>query len=68
MVGDIAQFKYGNSLPADGILLSGFDIKINEASLTGEAALVKKTVTDNPMILSGTQVCTLHICKVSRPS
>ena len=56
VAGDIAQFKYGNTLPTDGILISGYDIKINESSLTGEAELVKKSVEEDPMMLAGTQV------------
>lgn len=56
VTGDIAQFKYGNTLPTDGILISGYDIKINESSLTGEAELVKKTMEEDPMMLAGTQV------------
>ena len=56
VVGDIAQFKYGNTLPADGVLLSGYDIKINESALTGESALVKKSLAEDPMMLAGTQV------------
>ena len=56
VTGDIAQFKYGNTLPTDGILISGYDIKINESSLTGEAELVKKSHEEDPMMLAGTQV------------
>lgn len=56
VTGDIAQFKYGNTLPTDGILISGYDIKINESSLTGEAELVKKSIEEDPMMLAGTQV------------
>jgi Ca2+ transporting ATPase len=56
VVGDIAQFKYGNTLPTDGVLLSGYDVKINESALTGESALVKKSLEEDPMMLGGTQV------------
>lgn len=56
VVGDIAQVKYGDLLPADGILLQGNDLKIDESSLTGESDHVKKTLDKDPMLLSGTHV------------
>ncbi|XP_068930728.1 plasma membrane calcium-transporting ATPase 4 isoform X2 [Petaurus breviceps papuanus] len=56
VVGDIAHIKYGDLLPADGILLQGNDLKIDESTLTGESDHVKKTVEKNPMLLSGTHV------------
>lgn len=56
VVGDIAQVKYGDLLPADGILLQGNDLKIDESSLTGESDHVKKTPDKDPMLLSGTHV------------
>uniref|UniRef100_A0A8C5P3Y8 P-type Ca(2+) transporter n=1 Tax=Jaculus jaculus TaxID=51337 RepID=A0A8C5P3Y8_JACJA len=56
VVGDIAQIKYGDLLPADGILIQGNDLKIDESSLTGESDHVKKSVEKDPMLLSGTHV------------
>ncbi|XP_060097105.1 plasma membrane calcium-transporting ATPase 1-like [Heteronotia binoei] len=56
VVGDVAQIKYGDLLPADGILLQGYDLKIDESSLTGESELVKKSLTEDPILLSGTHV------------
>ncbi|XP_015227703.1 PREDICTED: plasma membrane calcium-transporting ATPase 1-like [Cyprinodon variegatus] len=56
VVGDIAQVKYGDLLPADGILIQGNDLKIDESSLTGESDHVKKAVDKDPMLLSGTHV------------
>nr|XP_020652642.1 plasma membrane calcium-transporting ATPase 4 isoform X4 [Pogona vitticeps] len=56
VVGDIAQIKYGDLLPADGILLQGNDLKIDESSLTGESDHVKKSLDKDPMLLSGTHV------------
>ncbi|XP_015278697.1 PREDICTED: plasma membrane calcium-transporting ATPase 1-like [Gekko japonicus] len=56
VVGDIAQIKYGDLLPADGILLQGHDLKTDESSLTGESDLVKKSLTEDPILLSGTHV------------
>ncbi|KAJ8384188.1 hypothetical protein AAFF_G00208060 [Aldrovandia affinis] len=56
LVGDIAQIKYGDLLPADGILIQGNDLKIDESSLTGESDHVRKAVDRDPMLLSGTHV------------
>uniref|UniRef100_A0A665VZA0 Calcium-transporting ATPase n=1 Tax=Echeneis naucrates TaxID=173247 RepID=A0A665VZA0_ECHNA len=56
VVGDIAQVKYGDLLPADGVLIQGNDLKIDESSLTGESDHVKKTQEKDPMLLSGTHV------------
>uniref|UniRef100_A0A665UV76 Calcium-transporting ATPase n=1 Tax=Echeneis naucrates TaxID=173247 RepID=A0A665UV76_ECHNA len=56
VVGDMAQVKYGDLLPADGILIQGNDLKIDESSLTGESDHVRKSVDKDPMLLSGTHV------------
>ncbi|TRY85105.1 hypothetical protein DNTS_023045, partial [Danionella cerebrum] len=46
LVGDIAQVKY-----ADGILIQGNDLKIDESSLTGESDHVRKSADKDPMLL-----------------
>ncbi|XP_059360003.1 plasma membrane calcium-transporting ATPase 3a isoform X2 [Carassius carassius] len=56
VVGDIAQVKYGDLLPADGVLIQGNDLKIDESSLTGESDHVHKSIAKDPMLLSGTHV------------
>ncbi|XP_030428473.1 plasma membrane calcium-transporting ATPase 1-like [Gopherus evgoodei] len=56
VVGDIVHIKYGDLLPADGVLLQGNDLKMDESSLTGESDHVKKTSSGDPMLLSGTHV------------
>uniref|UniRef100_A0A673JFZ9 Calcium-transporting ATPase n=1 Tax=Sinocyclocheilus rhinocerous TaxID=307959 RepID=A0A673JFZ9_9TELE len=56
VVGDIAQIKYGDLLPADGILIQGNDLKIDESSLTGESDHVKKSMEKDAVLLSGTHV------------
>ncbi|XP_061446407.1 plasma membrane calcium-transporting ATPase 1-like [Rhineura floridana] len=56
VVGDVAQIHYGDLLPADGLLLQGYDLKVDESSLTGESNHVKKSLTGDPMLLSGTHV------------
>ncbi|XP_030748678.1 plasma membrane calcium-transporting ATPase 2 isoform X1 [Sitophilus oryzae] len=56
VVGDICQVKYGDLLPADGILIQSNDLKVDESSLTGESDHVKKGESFDPMVLSGTHV------------
>ncbi|XP_046481662.1 plasma membrane calcium-transporting ATPase 2 isoform X7 [Neodiprion pinetum] len=56
VVGDICQVKYGDLLPADGILIQSNDVKVDESSLTGESDHVKKGESFDPMMLSGTHV------------
>ncbi|XP_068108974.1 plasma membrane calcium-transporting ATPase 2 isoform X4 [Hyperolius riggenbachi] len=56
VVGDIAQVKYGDLLPTDGLFIQGNDLKIDESSLTGESDQVRKSVDKDPMLLSGTHV------------
>ncbi|XP_059384888.1 plasma membrane calcium-transporting ATPase 2 isoform X6 [Carassius carassius] len=56
VTGDIAQVKYGDLLPADGVLIQSNDLKIDESSLTGESDHVRKSADKDPMLLSGTHV------------
>lgn len=56
VVGDITQVKYGDLLPADGVVLQSNDLKIDESSLTGESDHVKKGAARDVMLLSGTHV------------
>lgn len=52
VVGDICQIKYGDLLPADGILIQSNDVKVDESSLTGESDHVKKGENSDPMLFS----------------
>lgn len=45
--------KYGDLLPADGIVVQSNDLKIDESSLSGESDHVKKGVNTDPIVLSG---------------
>lgn len=58
VVGDIVSFNAHNaaSIPADGVLVSGSGVKMDEAALNGEPEPAEKTL-ESPFILSGT-VCT----------
>lgn len=56
VVGDVCLIKYGDRVPADGVVLQCNDLKIDEASLTGETDLVRKGIDIDPCLLSTTQV------------
>lgn len=54
VVGDIIKLTSGDSIPADGILISG-NISCNESSLTGESKDIKKNANNNK-VFRGTVV------------
>uniref|UniRef100_A0A158R686 Calcium-transporting ATPase n=1 Tax=Syphacia muris TaxID=451379 RepID=A0A158R686_9BILA len=56
VVGDIAHVKYGDLLPADGIVVQSNDLKVDESALTGESDLIRKDPEHDPVLLSGTHV------------
>lgn len=56
VVGDVIQVKYGDLIPADGVIIQCADLKIDESSLTGESDLIKKSISNDPVMLSGTHV------------
>jgi Ca2+ transporting ATPase len=53
VVGDICCIKYGDLIPADGVVVNASDLKIDESSLTGETDLIKKNCISNITLLSG---------------
>ena len=59
VVGDILDFAVGAILPADGLLVSGSDVRLDESTLTGEPKLIGKGGASegaDPFLLSGTKV------------
>lgn len=69
VVGDIVVLNAGDRVPADGVLVKGSDVSVNESSLTGESDDCKKST--NPSVeggdifmLSGTDLSTgyAHVC------
>ncbi|KAL5963959.1 Plasma membrane calcium-transporting ATPase 2 [Taenia solium] len=52
VVGDICLVKYGDLLPADGVVIQSTDLKVDESSLTGESDHVKKSPLFDPTLLS----------------
>jgi Ca2+-transporting ATPase len=43
MVGDVLFIEPGDSIPADGIFISGHGVRCDESSATGESDALKKT-------------------------
>lgn len=43
VVGDLLRLEAGDLIPADGILVSGYNIRCDESSITGESDTRKKT-------------------------
>ena len=68
LVGDKCKVDMGMIIPADGIVINSTNLKIDEASLTGESNLMRKESIENclkmeqkdvypsPMVFSGTTV------------
>ena len=69
LVGDKCKVDMGMIIPADGIVINSSNLKLDEASLTGESNLMRKESIDNclkmksdsgkypsPMVFSGTTV------------
>lgn len=42
VVGDVIKLNVGNTVPVDGMILEGNEIKVNESCLTGETELIEK--------------------------
>ncbi|KAK9741969.1 hypothetical protein RND81_03G140300 [Saponaria officinalis] len=55
VVGDIVNLSIGDQVPADGLFLSGYNLSIDESSLSGESEPVHVT-KERPFLLSGTKV------------
>lgn len=55
VVGDIIPLKIGDQVPADGILVSGHSLAIDESSMTGESKIVHKD-SKAPFLMSGCKV------------
>ena len=71
MVGDVLHLESGDSVPADGILISGHGVRCDESSATGESDAMRKTAGQevwnriedgaatsklDPFIISGSKV------------
>jgi magnesium-transporting ATPase (P-type) len=56
VVGDTVLLNVGEIVCADGLLLRGDHVSMDESALTGEAMLVRKDVVEDLFVLSGTKV------------
>jgi Ca2+-transporting ATPase len=54
-VGDVVILGTGDQVPADGLLIEGHDLRIDESVMTGELKPVRKN-DENPFLMSGCQV------------
>ncbi|XP_057521900.1 putative calcium-transporting ATPase 11, plasma membrane-type [Amaranthus tricolor] len=55
VVGDVVSLSIGDQVPADGLFISGYNLSIDESSLSGESEPVEVT-DEKPFLLSGTKV------------
>ncbi|XP_031284814.1 calcium-transporting ATPase 4, plasma membrane-type-like [Pistacia vera] len=55
VVGDVVHLSIGDQVPADGVLISGYNLTIDESSLSGEPEPVHVN-QQRPFLLSGTKV------------
>ncbi|KAH0526601.1 hypothetical protein TsFJ059_009902 [Trichoderma semiorbis] len=46
MVGDVIHLEPGDMIPADGVLIEGFDVKCDESQATGESDIIRKRAAD----------------------
>ncbi|KAG5232626.1 calcium-transporting ATPase 12, plasma membrane-type [Salix suchowensis] len=56
VVGDVVSLNIGDQIPADGLFLHGYSMKVDESSMTGESDHVEVNGSENPFLLSGTKV------------
>ncbi|XP_019180795.1 PREDICTED: putative calcium-transporting ATPase 13, plasma membrane-type [Ipomoea nil] len=56
VVGDIVCLKIGDQVPADGLLVEGHSLQVDESSMTGESDHVEINHDRNPFLISGTKV------------
>src|SRR5271170_1698272 len=50
LAGDVLRLEPGDVVPADGVLISGYGIRCDESSMTGESDQVKKLSGDEVLV------------------
>ncbi|GJN19142.1 hypothetical protein PR202_gb06383 [Eleusine coracana subsp. coracana] len=55
VVGDVVALKIGDQVPADGVLINGHSLAIDESSMTGESKIVTKD-QKTPFFMGGCKV------------
>ncbi|KAG0585877.1 hypothetical protein KC19_2G046200 [Ceratodon purpureus] len=56
VVGDIVQLNIGDQIPADGLLIEGHSLLVDESSMTGESDPMPKDEDEHPFMLSGCKI------------
>ncbi|KAL2229973.1 calcium-transporting ATPase 12, plasma membrane-type-like [Sesamum indicum] len=56
VVGDVVSLSIGDQIPADGLFVGGYSLRVDESSMTGENDLVEVDKDQNPFLFSGTMV------------
>ncbi|KAK1273775.1 putative calcium-transporting ATPase 13, plasma membrane-type [Acorus gramineus] len=56
VVGDVVWLKIGDQVPADGLFLEGYALKVDESSMTGESDHVDIDGEGMPFLMSGAKV------------
>ncbi|XP_073158558.1 calcium-transporting ATPase 10, plasma membrane-type-like [Henckelia pumila] len=56
VVGDVVPLKIGDQIPADGLVIAGHSLALDESSMTGESKIVHKDSTREPYLMSGCKV------------
>ena len=56
VVGDIVEVEPGDLILVDGVFLSGYNLRCDESTATGESDLIKKSLTDDLIMISGAKV------------
>ncbi|KAF8722830.1 hypothetical protein HU200_021959 [Digitaria exilis] len=56
VVGDVVVLKIGDAVPADGVVLDGHALQVDESSMTGEPHPVHVDAETSPFLASGVKV------------
>ncbi|KAH7290026.1 hypothetical protein KP509_30G029100 [Ceratopteris richardii] len=56
VVGDVVQLKVGDQVPADGLLIAGYSLSIDESSFTGESEYYMPDPSQQAFLRSGSKV------------
>ncbi|GAB2226384.1 hypothetical protein Drorol1_Dr00022188 [Drosera rotundifolia] len=60
LVGDVIFLKIGDHVPADGVLINGYSMQLDESSMTGESEPVGVDSVSKPFLHSGSKVVDGH--------
>ena len=66
VVGDVIPLRIGDQVPADGVLISGHSLAIDESSMTGESKIVSSSLFSCVLIFSLYFANTDFCCRSTR--